>query len=841
MRSLWIRSSLPVPTTSQRLDSFENFASHWCDKCEISPKSIRPLTCRRPRRKQPARTGYWRGGASLLLPILGIEYDPTINMIRKVYGDMSMDDTQIKEWFNMATYQWRAFNAENVERVRAAINETRRLTVQEARQILHHDKVPAHSSNLIQRFWSNTTSTNYDSLPTVLTRSDTFWTHLCTKNGRPSMKTAFHCETCLEKPALCLGQCFEDYHGSLNPIGATSCDVTVPGNTARNSIRPSILTLYHKDSSSGSGSGSSGREGLIGGGMLATVHEDSELTETPLPLTRDMLLVTQKRRATELRPKPEAYAGVFLQTHVPKARMPYSSYNPVSRQDSELQSLSSDARTESDNMSLTDSSLDGVSSSSHHRFSRKQYQRHYRQVKEAANLNRDLYMHHTFIPRTQRIQKEQVHPMKPDQFAAILIEKLESVKRNQEAQEKLDRKLQEAEVLPPELTAAVQRSLTDTIREKLQLDDDNDQDILDQHVSRVWSDLTPSRSPGLISPRPKSPPHRSRVNLPLAKGSCGSSLPSHVNAAPPHPYQTRPYTRYPRKDKDVFSTFSSDSGNVHDFTEGSEHRHHLPKSKSMPDYTETYPQVPGHDSRLRQSRGKWSSKKTELTDSGVSVVSDTPPVSMASQFKDNWVMSWLMESGTGTGGVVSTHSERESVSSCGKHSHRRRSASPPAPAQPFVADPSMPPLPSPHTPTQLEEARRRLLEDELRTKQSRPRFGVCSKAEASQSGGSTLRRGGGGNGGGGGSGGGKASTSSYTIVVFSFCEEQFPYRTRIPGKQVTLRQFKEYLPKKGSYRYFFKTECEDLDMTVIQEEITDDNDILPLWEGKIMAQVKAAD
>lgn len=43
--------------------------------------------------------------------------------------------------------------------------------------------------------------------------------------------------------------------------------------------------------------------------MLATVHEDTELTETPLPLTRDMLLVTQKRRATELRPKPEAYAG----------------------------------------------------------------------------------------------------------------------------------------------------------------------------------------------------------------------------------------------------------------------------------------------------------------------------------------------------------------------------------------------------------------------------------------------------------------------------------------------------------------------------------------------------
>jgi hypothetical protein len=33
--------------------------------------------------------------------------------------------------------------------------------------------------------------------------------------------------------------------------------------------------------------------------------------------------------------------------------------------------------------------------------------------------------------------------MKPDQFAAILIEKLEWIKREQEAQQKLDRKLQE--------------------------------------------------------------------------------------------------------------------------------------------------------------------------------------------------------------------------------------------------------------------------------------------------------------------------------------------------------------------------------------------------------------
>lgn len=39
------------------------------------------------------------------------------------------------------------------------------------------------------------------------------------------------------------------------------------------------------------------------------------------------------------------------------------------------------------------------------------------------------------------------------------------------------------------------------------------------------------------------------------------------------------------------------------------------------------------------------------------------------------------------------------------------------PAQPFVADPNMPPLPPPHTATQLEEARRRL-DEEMRLRQS---------------------------------------------------------------------------------------------------------------------------
>ena len=40
-----------------------------------------------------------------------------------------------------------------------------------------------------------------------------------------------------------------------------------------------------------------------------------------------------------------------------------------------------------------------------------------------------------------------------------------------------------------------------------------------------------------------------------------------------------------------------------------------------------------------------------------------------------------------------------------------------------------------------------------------------------------------------------------TTVVYSFCDEDVPYRIKIPGKSpITLKQFKDFLPKKGNYR-----------------------------------------
>lgn len=59
-----------------------------------------------------------------------------------------------------------------------------------------------------------------------------------------------------------------------------------------------------------------------------------------------------------------------------------------------------------------------------------------------------------------------------------------------------------------ERSNANDRAFAEAIREKFALEEDNDQDILDQHVSRVWKDQTPHRSPGTMSPCPPIPSRR---------------------------------------------------------------------------------------------------------------------------------------------------------------------------------------------------------------------------------------------------------------------------------------------------------------------------------------------
>ncbi|XP_065342079.1 axin-1 isoform X4 [Cloeon dipterum] len=610
-----------------------------------------------------------------------------------------------------------------------------------------------------------------------------------------------------------------------------------------------------------SSSSSNGKELTAPMGLLPTLHEDSELqvayrTDASLSLTKSHLRATQNERALESRPLPEASDG--------------SRYRSIKKQ--------------------------------------------------SKPINKEPFLDITIIPRTQRIPRENLKPMKPEEFFKILLAKLEIVAKERELEEQLDKKLFQGECGGEEMVTTSEhgdsKQLEETFEDSLLIGDKgmpssalpssapadrlnsaDDQSILDMHVSRIW----PSITPVMVSPRASSPDSwRTATTLPMRGGlqslqsPTPNSLPAFSAAAAQH--HTKMYARHTRKDKDGVSTLSADSGNVRDYMDSS-HRPFIPKSKSMPDCGGQQPVEPyatqGHASRMfskESMTGKPSSTRRTLTDqsdSGVSVVSETP----SCQTKDSRVMYWLLQNEAGqvignagyshsdssskhkssrSGGASASNTQRQARTSkkssggTGSRSGSQERSSAlltsfkkgatwcDAPKQPFVADPSMPPIDNPHTPTQLEEARRRL-EDNLKAEEARlkaksivrQRFGIAlpgkslplspSTEQSSGSGHSTLKK--------NPPPSSLVSTlsrapSEYTTVVFTFCDEAVPYRTKITNKHLTLREFKELLPKKGTYRYFFKTECDDVDTKVVNEEVMDDNEIVPLMEGKVMAQVK---
>ncbi|XP_063362310.1 axin isoform X2 [Cydia amplana] len=432
---------------------------------------------------------------------------------------------------------------------------------------------------------------------------------------------------------------------------------------------------------------------------LATLHEGQELGAggggggggagaAPARLTHDALLATQARRLHHDHAPKHRTKSVY------SAHVTYAGYTPASRQDSERASLSS-GRTDSDVVSLSGSSVDGLSvRGTRERARRPRLPGLDRNA--VINKEQDTAM---VIPRTQRMSAEALRVLPPAEFAPLLIEKLERVQRDQVLKERLERRLQEGDgedastqALPPQLVAAA-------IREKLQLDDDNDQDILDQHVSRVWSERTPGASP---------PGGRRARRAPHARRAA--------------------------------SALSADSGHC-----DASDRAHPPFS---------------------HSRSFSKKTVTELTDSGVSVVSDGASAG-------GRVLQWMAE-----GERSRRDAPRSRASSADRDEPRRR----PHPAQ-------------------------------------KPRV---------TGGGRT----------GTGTGGSGSGCGEHTVVVVAFLDEAVPYRFKVPQVPLTLRTFKDFLPRRGNYRYFFKTECADLDNTVIQEEVSHDADTLPMFEGKVMARVK---
>ncbi|KAJ1131307.1 hypothetical protein NDU88_009645 [Pleurodeles waltl] len=455
---------------------------------------------------------------------------------------------------------------------------------------------------------------------------------------------------------------------------------------------------------------------------------------------------------------------------------PFQYYAPAaSINDSEI---SSDALTE-DSMSLTDGSVDGVPPYR----SKKQQQR---EIHRSISSNGQSSL--PFVPRTKRPTAEML-PANPEEFAAKLTAALERVKKQREAEERLEERLQrlkeeeekdeyEVPVTKPEVlpTASCE---------------DDPQSILDDHLSRVL------KTPATLSPRSQSPLNQRRVKGQGAHLRLPGSSACHFRTKAPQGSETG-----------TISTMDS--------------------------------RISGGSLGSKGGRKTETSALPQRPEEPVASTGVTTPLSVEQEMgRNHSVWQWVLESAK----IVKKHQREPTASHCPdvkKASHRSASQ----PAHLFLQDTSMPPLNAPNTLDQLEEARRRLVEEKKAPKMQKPRCVQPTltrerpKAQDSlpSPGISTAKipeehklvK--------------KVSTESHLqgglAIVYYFCGERIPYMIRTKEPTLTLREFKELLSKKGVYKYYFKKESQEFECNAVFQEISEEDAVLPLFEEKIICKVE---
>uniref|UniRef100_UPI00358F9E2D axin-1-like n=1 Tax=Myxine glutinosa TaxID=7769 RepID=UPI00358F9E2D len=534
--------------------------------------------------------------------------------------------------------------------------------------------------------------------------------------------------------------------------------------------------------------------------------------------------------ASECHPGSQVKPAAGFGLNAGQARAPASSAN-----DSE-QSVSSDATTTDDALSVTDSSVDGMPI---YRFKKV----HRREMHRSVKANGRVVLPH--FPRTSRLPKE-MGPVDPCQFAAQLISKLELVKKERDAQQGLEERLQrlreeEDGTVPVTATAAMTSDSSCSSAPPLppplprdttlppplhpfalllrpcepQVQDDPES-ILDEHVSRVL------RTPGTRSPE-RSPGHNHHHHHYHRNGGNGS-----FGAQP-----LAPFSRPPVHRPHVF------------------HHHHVHHHGTE---DEVGPR-PGNG----YANGN-TSRPVDATYYGKGIPAEE--LDRACQIWQ-WMMDGERESGrhkkvqhgtTKRGGVHDGIRGPSGVGPVGSPVERMWCSTQPRrgpqPNHLFVQDPAMPPPPAPNTTVQLEEAKRRLEEDRRAgrlyngkqrhvqeviqrgrhvTRPGHIPFSTVVPAvsgmEISHQDNKTVRR----------------TVFGSTVVAYYFCGEPIPYRTTVGTSLLTLGQFKELLTKKGHYRYYFKKASDEFECGVVFEEVKNDTAVLPLFEEKIVGKVEKVD
>ncbi|XP_007955639.1 axin-1 [Orycteropus afer afer] len=601
------------------------------------------------------------------------------------------------------------------------------------------------------------------------------------------------------------------------------------------------------DQSSGSGAG----KGVSG--YLPTLNEDEEWTCGPdvededgrgaapsSRLTQKLLMETAAQRTSAGRRSSEGRElrhGSWREPVNPYyVNSGYALAPATSANDSEQQSLSSDA----DTLSLTDSSVDGVPP---YRI-RKQ---HRREVQESMQVNGRVPLPH--IPRTYRMPKEV--RVEPHKFAAELIHRLEAVQRTREAEEQLEERLrrvrmeeegEDVDVAPGVLGAGHKlphpqawhhfppRYADAGCSGPRDAHEEDPESILDEHVQRVL------RTPGRQSP---DSGHVTRLPTALggAAGHGKHAAKAGTKLDPAGLYHHRHVHHHVHHGaaKPKEQVEAEAARRVQGNFQWSPELHSFAKPRGFPESAGTAPAAT--DSLGYSGKPSASSKRTaKKVEVGRGVTPSEVPGSPEGAEKTQTILQWIIEGEK----EISRHRKAGHGPSGAKRQQAHENTRPLSVERPgavhpwvsaqlrnsvqpshlFIQDPTMPPNPAPNPLTQLEEARRRLEEEEKRASKLPAKQRTKSQKKA---------------------GGVSTPPCDSIVVAYYFCGEPIPYRTLVKGRGVTLGQFKELLTKKGSYRYYFKKVSDEFDCGVVFEEVQEDQATLPIFEEKIIGKVEKVD
>lgn len=601
--------------------------------------------------------------------------------------------------------------------------------------------------------------------------------------------------------------------------------------------------------------------------LLPTVHEDSELqipSKNIIPLTKHNV-IQRKRISSVSKLKPEGPAGYLPSpySNYSNYHSKYGSFLPASAQDSELQSLSSDAQTD-DSMSLADSNVDFSTCS------RSKQKRQNKLLKHSAILNKDDLSQPAFIPRTQRLPPESLpKDGTSKEFFPLVVRKLNKILDEQKVKEKIFEKLKILEGAECPKIDVVPKSTSKSNAETIEylLSEENAQNIIDEHVSRVFDSgqQTPAMSSGCLSPPVARPPcdvaERSRV--PSRGISCEPPQDIALGASHKHSVSQYPVPNSNKHRRD-HDTHSVDSAMFDHASDGNRTISYRSQHSSMVDQ-----ELVDFSQRSREHSRRYGDKKfssmtnsySSFEDSGISLACESVPPSYAK------VTNWLEKRkdperenhwrNSSTSPVLNRpSSDRKAAAYSSSRSGGQEigySQWSTAPQQLIAYDASTSAFPPPDTTSNLIGARRRL-EDESRAKSkmkcpsgarnshdpSRMKYpkgydsfeeGLCQRKQSRRSCPSGAFD----------SIPVSSTSSDRTVIGYSYGRHSVPYLSKVPGRNITLRQFKSLLSKKGNFKYFFKTASDELGTGVVFEEVSDDSSVLPMWEGKVFCVIEPMD